>query len=179
VVITPGLFALAATLVVTLLLHPIEALDEWVEEWTAQAIELGETVEWIAEYTDMATRHPAFFGRPVPVKRTVSKVLTRSPSIGTVPAGVEGWRSLVAAHWPADLVDTALCIIDKESQGLATADNPRSTARGLFQVLRSWPIAFGYTYADLYDPAINAIVAYRVYQIQGWRAWTVHHQCGV
>ena len=166
----------ALLLVAVTLLHPVDALDEWVEEWTAAAAD-SFTLETLAAYTDMATRHPRFFGRHVhgsPGRQTPSRRLNVD-----VSAGVERWRDTVAAYWPADLVDTALCIIDKESRGNPTADNPRSTARGLFQILRSWPIHFGYQYADLYNPAVNADLAYRIYLIQGWRAWTVHRRCGV
>ena len=164
----------ALVLVAVTLLHPVDALDEWWEEWTAAAVD-SFTVETLAEYTDMATRHPRFFGRRVPHTHSRQSSI-RQPTWSGI---VEQWRPLVAAYWPAGLVDTALCIIDKESRGNPNADNPRSTARGLFQILRSWPLNFGYAYADLYDPTINTDLAYRIYLIQGWGAWVVHRQCGV
>ena len=100
-------------------------------------------------------------------------------STPTIPA-VEQWRSLVAAYWPAELVDTALCIIEKESRGNPAAKNPRSTARGLFQILASlWAPYFGVSFDALYDPGVNVQLGYRIYQRQGWGAWTVHRQCGV
>ena len=48
---------------------------------------------------------------------------------------VERWRPLVERHFPADEVDMAMCIIEYESAGQPDADNPRSSATGLFQIL--------------------------------------------
>jgi hypothetical protein len=47
------------------------------------------------------------------------------------------WKALVIKYWPAELVDWALAIIQCESGGDPWAKNPRSTAAGLFQFLRS------------------------------------------
>ena len=162
--------------------HSTEDLDEWVTAWIDTALDMGVTLDAFDAYMDMARRHPGFFGRPVPVRRTaISKTrIAGPPSVGTVPVGVEQWRNLVAAYWPAGLVDTALCIIDKESRGNPSAKNPRSTARGLFQILASlWAPHFGVTYNALYNPELNIRLAYKVYLLQGWRAWTVHQACGV
>ena len=153
-----------------------------MDEWIDTALEVGVTIEAFDAYMDMAQRHPRFFGRPVPATRSpVSNTWAAAPPrAGTGSAGVEQWRSLVAAYWPAGLVDTALCIIDKESRGNPSAKNPRSTARGLFQILASlWAPHFGVSYNALYDPDLNTRLAYRIYQMQGWRAWVVHRQCGV
>lgn len=51
---------------------------------------------------------------------------------------VEAWRPLVAKHWPAELVDCALNIIKKESQGDPRAYNSYSNAEGLFQHLSKY-----------------------------------------
>lgn len=47
------------------------------------------------------------------------------------------WGPLVAKYWPPELVPWALRIIECESRGDPWADNPTSTAAGLFQFLRS------------------------------------------
>lgn len=47
------------------------------------------------------------------------------------------WEPLVAKYWPPELVPWALAIIECESNGDPWAKNPRSTAAGLFQFLRS------------------------------------------
>ena len=65
---------------------------------------------------------------------------------------VERWRSLVAAHFPASGVDWGLQIIACESQGDPLADNPRSSAAGLFQFLRgTWDWVSAETGAPAYD----------------------------
>lgn len=51
---------------------------------------------------------------------------------------VEAWRSLVAKHWPAELVECALNLIDRESQGDPRAYNSSSSAEGLFQHLSKY-----------------------------------------
>lgn len=52
-------------------------------------------------------------------------------------AGVEGWRPLVAAHFPPGQVDTAMRVLACESAGDPNAKNPRSSAAGLWQFIRS------------------------------------------
>lgn len=86
---------------------------------------------------------------------------------------VERWEPLVAENFPAEEVDTALCIIEHESGGDPGADNPRSSARGLFQILGSlWAPHFGVSRADLYDPVLNAELAGEIWEQQGWWAWS-------
>ncbi len=175
--------------------HTDEQLDQWVQDWQLDLWRQGGiNQDLFIERWDMATRHPCYFWDrcPAPASETAewpppAPHHHQSPSVSSSPASIpgyasavqnaEGWRGLVAAHFPADAVDNMLCIMWKESRGSPTADNPRSTARGLFQVLRSWPISFGYTYADLYDPTINTIVARKVWDIQGYGAWTVWPKC--
>ena len=50
---------------------------------------------------------------------------------------VERWRPLLEQHFPAEEVETALCIVRHESGGDPAADNPRSSATGLFQFIES------------------------------------------
>lgn len=74
---------------------------------------------------------------------------------------VEAWRSLVAKHWPAELVECALNIIDLESQGDPRAYNSRSSAEGLFQHLSKYwkgrAAAAGFKDGDgLYATPFNA-----------------------
>lgn len=165
--------------------HTDEELDLWVQRWEVQLYWQGVITQdlWMERW-DWSVRHPCYFWDkcPPPPPHTHS-----APRVGNSPAprpgassaaqNAEGWRGLVAAHFPANAVDNMLCIMWKESRGNPSADNSRSTARGLFQVLRSWPISFGYTYADLYDPTINTIVARKVWDLQGYGAWTVWSKC--
>lgn len=104
---------------------------------------------------------------------------TSPPKSRTVQAyrgmggNVEQWRDLVAAYFPSSEVDRALCIISHESGGNPNAKNPRSSARGLFQILASlWAPHFGVSYDALYDPATNVKLAAQVWAQSGWAAWS-------
>jgi len=90
---------------------------------------------------------------------------------------VERWRPLVATQFPASEVDTALCIIEHESSGNPRADNPRSSARGLFQVLGSlWAPHYGVSRSELFDPVTNTRIAADIWENQGWRAWSPYQR---
>lgn len=90
---------------------------------------------------------------------------------------VERWRPLVRAEFPPSEVETALCIIRHESAGRPNADNPRSSARGLFQVLGSlWAPHYGVSRSALYDPVTNTRIARDIWDEQGWRAWSPYQR---
>jgi Transglycosylase SLT domain len=90
---------------------------------------------------------------------------------------VERWRPLVASEFPAQEVETAMCIISHESGGNPDADNPRSSARGLFQILGSmWASHYGISQADLYDPVTNVLIARDVWEDYGWSAWSPYQR---
>jgi hypothetical protein len=91
---------------------------------------------------------------------------------------VDRWRPLVQRYFPAEDVETAMCVLEHESAGDPDADNPRSSATGLFQILASsWAPHFGVSEAQLFDPLINAQLAREILDIQGWRAWTTYRLC--
>lgn len=86
---------------------------------------------------------------------------------------VERWRPLVAEFFPAEEVETAMCIIERESGGYPGADNPHSSAAGLFQILQSlWGPHYGVSTADLYDPMTNVRIARAIWAEHGWVAWS-------
>lgn len=90
---------------------------------------------------------------------------------------VDRWRPLVAGVFPAAEVETALCIIRHESGGSPDADNPRSSARGLFQVLGSmWAPHYGVSQAELYDPVTNVDIAADIWENYGWSAWSPYQR---
>ncbi len=90
---------------------------------------------------------------------------------------VERWRPLVSLYFPEDQVDRALCIIGHESSGDPEADNPTSSARGLFQVLGSlWAPHYGIARTDLYDPVINTRIALDIWENYGWGAWSPYQR---
>ena len=74
-----------------------------------------------------------------------------------------GWRPLIAEHFPPEWVEWAVRIVACESRGQWWAANPRSSARGLFQHLgRFWTArsaAAGWPGADILDPEANVAVA--------------------
>lgn len=90
---------------------------------------------------------------------------------------VERWRNLVAAHFPAAVVDEALSVMQCESQGIPTATNPTSRASGLFQHLPMFWSArsrsAGVPGANIYDPVANVTVAGWLYrQSNTWAHWS-------
>jgi soluble lytic murein transglycosylase-like protein len=90
---------------------------------------------------------------------------------------VERWRPLIASVFPAAEVDTALCIIRHESGGNPDADNPRSSAKGLFQVLGSmWAPHYGVSQTELYDPVANVQIAGDIWENYGWSAWSPYQR---
>lgn len=97
-----------------------------------------------------------------------------SAAAGQEVAGpVEQWRPLVEEQFPAAEVDTAMCIIRQESNGDPQADNPNSSARGLFQILASlWAPYYGVDRSQLYDPAVNVALARDIWESHGWWAWS-------
>ena len=70
-----------------------------------------------------------------------------------------------------------LCIIGRESQWRPWAVSPTDD-HGLVQLHRpSWQRYFGDRWALVYDPVANVRMGYRVYRIQGFRAWTTARWC--
>lgn len=97
---------------------------------------------------------------------------------------VEEWRSLVANYWPADLVDCALGLIKKESEGDPRAYNSYSSAEGLFQHLSKYwtgrAAAAGFKdadglYASPYNAEANIAAAWVIAKASDpwYRPWTV------
>ncbi|MDH4119952.1 MAG: transglycosylase SLT domain-containing protein [Acidimicrobiia bacterium] len=96
----------------------------------------------------------------------------------TLKPQVERWRSLVAAYFPAGLVDEALQIIQCESLGDPDAVNPYSGAAGLFQFIPgTWAVASveaGVGDASVFDPEANIAAAAWLsgyYQANGRSPW--------
>ncbi len=139
--------------------HSTDQLDDWVDGWTVEAVEVGETLRWVDDWTDMATRHPLYFGRRVAHRH--SQIPSNPQSTWT--GSVEQWRSLVATYFRAGDVDRALRIMQCESRGNPNAYHSGSGASGLMQHLnRYWvrrSAAAGYAGASIFNPTANVAVA--------------------
>ena len=172
-----AIVVIVATIVQPASAHTTEELDEYVDEWINTALEVGVTVEAFADWTDMAQRHPAYFGRPAPSRKARTTHAPNPVTTGAVSAGVEQWRSLVVAYFSADKVETALRIMACESGG-----NPNALGRdgdsGLFQHLqRYWTersSKAGWAGASIWDPTANVAVAAWLQRTGGWRHWTCY-----
>ena len=152
--------------------HTSEELEAWMVEWVVEADESLSPAH-IAAYYDMVERHPYHFN-----PQTVTQPFT--PRRVNWGGTVEEWRPLVAGHFAPEKVETALCLIHYESRGNPNADNPASTAAGLFQFLRStWdnmvPLSVtggSYSSGQVYQPEANVRSAAWLQNAAGWTQWS-------
>jgi hypothetical protein len=88
---------------------------------------------------------------------------------------VERWHDdALAAGWSNDQWQKLSCIIQRESKGVPTAKNPRSSAMGLLQIMWSahsrW---IGGSSSKLYDGPTNLRLGHELFvRAGGWRPWT-------
>ena len=102
---------------------------------------------------------------------------TVNRGMGNRSSDVEEWRPLVAGHFETEDVDRILCLMEHESGGNPNAANPRSSARGLMQVMASvWADEFDVTWDQLYEPEINLYVARQILDRQGFTAWAPYNR---
>jgi len=154
---------LAATSIVAMmpmsaLAHTSDEQDHWYDDWYRQVSAEGSlTPALLYDYFDFRDRHQTVY---------------LAPQFRSVPDRVERWRSLVSAWFPAEAVDTMMCLMKYESGGDPRAKNPTSSARGVFQIMASiWSPVFGVSYDDLNDPDTNIRLAAQIYDRQGYGAW--------
>ena len=107
---------------------------------------------------------------PVP---TPAQPSTPQPNIGE---GVEEWRGLVEKYFPAESVNTALRVMEKESGGnpISHNDNPATgdDSYGLFQINLYGRLAESRpSPEELLDPEKNIQFAAQVFQSSGWHPW--------
>lgn len=118
------------------------------------------------------TAAPTTTTTTAPPESTTTSTTVPEDTTSTTAAsagGVERWRGLVAAYFPAERVEEALRVMHCESKGDPNARNPHSGAAGLFQFMaRTWGWASaeaGFGGASVYDPEANIASA----------AWLVQH----
>lgn len=129
--------------------HTIEEQEAWYAAWNEEVTANGGlTTELINEWLDWQERHQLDHKEP-------DAPITVQSSRTFIPA-VENWRSVVEVHFGAN-TDKALAVMQCESMGDAHAKNPRSTASGLFQFLRStWKTVTGEdNHGGVFDGAYN------------------------
>ena len=163
---------LAGLLAVATLYHPLPALghsraeqDAWMIGWEQRAMTVDFSPEILSELDGFLARH-----RPTPSPVPPTRPATEYGGTG---ATVEQWRPLVAAYFPPEAVDTALRIIDCESGGNPDADNPYSTAAGLWQFVALWWEGRW----DPYDPEVATQKAAERFAASGWRDWYASRGC--
>ena len=109
---------------------------------------------------------------------------THSRSTRSYGGGVEQWRPLVTQYFRSADIEIALCLIGYETgfTGNPNAKNPRSSAAGLFQFLRStWdkvPLSVtGGTYdsGQVYQPEANVRSAAWLKDASGWSQWSPYN----
>lgn len=99
-------------------------------------------------------------------------------AVEAAPASYAGgchWA--VDMYWPAQHRAWAHQIVQRESRGIPTAANRRSSARGCFQMLLRYSAPFyqavGCTNAQWSNPVCNVRAAYVMFQRAGKSPWRV------
>ena len=114
------------------------------------------------------------------MKRLLLSTALLFASIGVGAAPADAWRgtcstpNMVAlayyAGWPPKEIPRVMHVMYGESRCNTWAHN--AWASGLMQVHKMHVGRFGITSrAQLYDPFTNLLVARKIWERQGWRAW--------
>lgn len=109
------------------------------------------------------------------VTKTVKQAPTAKP-VAVAPAPTTGNCSLVNNYdWPKN-VAYGVCMAESRgnSNAINWGDNHGSCvgSYGLMQVGCFWFPFYGYSVSDGYNPAINMLVAYKIWQRSGFSPWT-------
>lgn len=156
----------------------------WEESWVEAVFDAGGlTPDLLDSWLDFQHRHPETVVSATNRSTNRPTSTTSKPAVVTPPGpAVERWRPLVETYFqPAD-VPWALAVIRCESGGNPLADNPHSTASGLFQHLGSFwaerSAAAGWAGASIWDPEPNvAVAAWLLYSGGGAGHWNASRGC--
>lgn len=182
------------------LAHSDGELAEWMTAWERRdetALSVPEIPEgeifgaiaddlWMDLLIDMRERHPCreVLGQRCAVRQASAdssdQVAWVDPVRQSWGGNVEEWRPLVAGFFPADMVETAMCIMRFESGGNPNAKNRSSTAAGLFQFLKStWDnmvprdvTGGSYSSGQVFVPEANVRSAAWLAINVGWSQWS-------
>lgn len=149
--------------------HSRSELDDWVDDWQSRFLSHGAMAEW----EDMALRHPWYFA---PAANPVDPASGGGVYRGMGTGDIARWEPVILRYFDPAELPRVVCLIAHESGGNPDARNPSSGARGLLQVMPFWAAEFGFTPDDLYDPHINLLVSSRIRTIQGWTAWAPYNR---
>lgn len=143
------------------LIREVRVLPELVEPTTT-------TTTTTIPPTTTTTQTPTTTVPPPPPTPVVTEVTTPPPACW-------GQQAAVQARWPAEQWGSACSIIGCESAGNPTADNPHSSASGIWQVLDgTWGGYGGYARA-LYAPtSVQHDFAYQLWLSSGWSPWSCY-----
>lgn len=177
---------MAATLLTAALILPFHGhseadIDRWLRDWEHRAIE-GLDQDLLAGWRDFAGRHPDYFDLQIPTTAPRALLGASQPARRADCSGnVEQWRPLVARYFPASQVEKALAVLSCETGGTGdpNSKNPRSSAAGLWQFLRStWDWVAGelnlptYDQGGPYDPELSTKAAAWLWGQYGWSQWS-------
>lgn len=137
-----------------LMLFPTAPIqDQALSEWDGKVAEAQAlTPALVSEYRHLLTLLPDYVLRWVPPPPPVPRVRTYSPQ-------VERWRSLIEAHFDSADIPWAMRVMNCESMGDPSAQNPTSTADGLFQFLDGTWAETPYAHLSKFDPEANIAAA--------------------
>lgn len=113
--------------------------------------------------------------KPIPTE-TVVQVQVQQVQTQTQKAPLTNLQSsLEASLWPEWSYSILTSIIACESGGIPTQTG-KAGERGLMQVhpvhAYKTVVQAGYTWEQMYQPVPNLNVAYLIWQLQGWGAWS-------
>jgi hypothetical protein len=111
--------------------------------------------------------------KPTTTVTTAKPTTTTTVAPPTVYSSVQS-EAVIRQVWPDDLESQAVAIATRESGLRNVAHN--YCCYGLFQINytphKQWLASLGVVRPEqLYDPTVNATVAYRLYLLSGWAPW--------